>query len=217
MTTTIARIFAVLLLFSTAVAAQADTIEIKFKAGGLTKVKVLVIGPEAMGVAGDGDRIVNFPWDLIDLEDFKRRNPKHFALYQKEHQREAALADTAVSKKNQSNRPFVNAEAELKRLKASFPAYAKSEWKKKFEYTVPDEPTWADLRGYITTATLQSLPVSIQRLEDKVAAQKKVVRQALKETNGYTWERAKAEQALSWFDDVLEPYLAELRALSKRR
>ena len=123
----------------------------------------------------------------------------------------------AARKLRNASDPITNAAEQLKRLKAEFPPATKKMWQKKFEYTAPDAAVWADLRSTVQTATLESLPRSLQLVEARVAKDREDIRKFLLVARQPSSRSDKAHESLAWYDSTLAPYLAELRALNPGR
>lgn len=78
---------------------------------------------------------------------------------------------------------------------------------------VPHPDIWADYKGWVHISTLQSLPATLAKLDEKIEAD-------LQRLSGQTQSvssqvnAAQARMTIEWINNTLRPYLAQLRALA---
>jgi hypothetical protein len=80
---------------------------------------------------------------------------------------------------------------------------------------VPHADIWSDYKGWVHTATLQSLPATLAKLEAKIEADLQKLRGQSQSLNSQV-NAAQARMTIEWINQTLRPYLAQLRALTGR-
>ncbi len=93
-------------------------------------------------------------------------------------------------------------------MKARFPAQ-KAVKIKKSEMLVPGVDVWRAFKGEVQIATLQSLPITLRRLEERMRAEEA----RLSSTTDKIVSATKNE-TLAWIRDQLRPYVRQLAQLS---
>lgn len=99
-------------------------------------------------------------------------------------------------------------QQQLIELKGRFPEQRKARIRSG-EVLVPNVDIWHAMKSEVQVATLQSLPIAIRKVEERLAAE-----EAKLKTNDKI-VRSTAKQTRAWFDHDLRPYLARLRSLAQ--
>lgn len=79
---------------------------------------------------------------------------------------------------------------------------------------VPHPDIWSDYKGWVHISTLQSLPTTLAKLDEKIEAD-------LQRLSGQTHSvssqvnAAQARMTIEWINNTLRPYLAQFRTLAK--
>jgi hypothetical protein len=83
----------------------------------------------------------------------------------------------------------------------------------KIEVQIPHSDIYADYQGWIRTVTLDSIPQTLARLEERIQKNESAARKSDYDPNDS--ESVQARLSSEWVEKKLRPYLAELRALTK--
>ena len=112
-------------------------------------------------------------------------------------------------------------EQRLLALKAKFPAmrtetvhYPKKPGSQTIE--VPHVDIYSYYKGMVQTATLQGLPVSLQRMETRIESDLSQLHSETASLNNKI-NAAQASRTITWINGTLRPYLAQLKAIADGR
>jgi hypothetical protein len=83
------------------------------------------------------------------------------------------------------------------------------------EVDVPHVDLWSSYRSSVMTASLQSLPITLDRLEKQIQSDVLKLKEQAERGSGQT-AKHQASSTLTWINSALRPYLAQLRALAAR-
>ena len=188
----------------------------------LKAARIISIGDEQVSIVHAGGPLTvptaQVPLDVLarahmELEvnqAEKKQRADDFSRKDSERRSAAAVQKEKVNAvANASGIPKLsptNAEQRLIDLKAKFPAQ-KSVKVRGNTMLVPNVDVWRAFKSETQVATLQSLPIAIRKIEERLAAEEQKLQ------GGDKTVHATATETRAWFDHQLKPYVAQLRSL----
>lgn len=116
-----------------------------------------------------------------------------------------------------ASRNGASAEQRLAALKAKFPARRTETvvgYRGSQAVEIPKVDMHSYYKGTVQTATLQSLPISLGRMEERIENDLNQMRQESGSHNDLRFNAQQARRTTDWLNKTLRPYLAQLRAVS---